>query len=159
MALAPWNVLGQGKIRSNAEEQRRLESGEGGRALHNPEWLRNETERKVCDALEKVAADVGAKNITSGTSFAFIMQTTPLIDLGNTVAIAWVMQKVPYVFPIIGGRKVEHLHANLEALDIALSPEQIKFLDDVVPFDKGFPYSFFVRCCCMLVILLISNTC
>ena len=54
------------------------------------------------------------------------------------------MQKFPYVFPIIGGRKVEHLQANLEALDIALTPEQIKFLDDVVPFDKGFPYSYFV---------------
>lgn len=54
------------------------------------------------------------------------------------------MQKFPYVFPIIGGRKVEHLHANLEALEIALSPEQIKFLDDVVPLQKPFPYSTFV---------------
>ncbi|PBK99004.1 hypothetical protein ARMGADRAFT_1124135 [Armillaria gallica] len=25
--------------------------------------------------------------------------------------------KTPYVFPIIGGRKVEHLKANIEALD------------------------------------------
>lgn len=54
------------------------------------------------------------------------------------------MQKFPYVFPIIGGRKVEHLQANLEALEIALSPEQIKFLDDVVPLQKPFPYSVFV---------------
>lgn len=54
------------------------------------------------------------------------------------------MQKFPYVFPIIGGRKIEHLHANIEALDIALTPEQIKFLDDIVPFDKGFPYNMFV---------------
>lgn len=54
------------------------------------------------------------------------------------------MQKVPYVFPIIGGRKIEHLHANLEALEISLSPEQIKTLEDVIPFDKGFPYSYFV---------------
>ena len=55
------------------------------------------------------------------------------------------MQKAPYVFPIIGGRKVEHLHQNLEALDIALSPEQIKLLDEIVPFEKGFPYDSFVR--------------
>ena len=54
------------------------------------------------------------------------------------------MQKVPYVFPIIGGRKVEHLHANIEALDIALSDEQIKELESAVPFDPGFPTSFFV---------------
>lgn len=54
------------------------------------------------------------------------------------------MQKVPYVFPIVGGRKVEHLEANLEALKIALSPEQIKFLEGAAPFDKGFPYNFIV---------------
>ena len=62
----------------------------------------------------------------------------------SLVAIAWVMQKVPYVFLIVGGRTVEHLEANLEALKIALSPEQIKFLEGAVPFDKGFPYNFIV---------------
>ena len=49
------------------------------------------------------------------------------------------MQKTPYVFPIIGGRKVEHLLANLEALEIVLSDEQIKYLEGVVPFEPGFP--------------------
>lgn len=63
----------------------------------------------------------------------------------RTVAIAYVMQKTPYVFPIIGGRKVEHLYANLEALDIALSTEQITYLESILPFDKGFPYTQFVR--------------
>ena len=61
-----------------------------------------------------------------------------------TVAIAYVMQKAPYVFPIIGGRKVEQLYENLEALEISLSAEQIKKLDDIVPFNKGFPFSYFV---------------
>lgn len=123
MAIAPWNVLAGGKIRTDAEEQRRLESGERGRTTFG-DWKRTETERNVSQALEKVAQEIGAKSITS-------------------VAIAWIMQKVPYVFPIIGGRKVEHLHANIEALDISLSAEQIKFLDNVVPFDKGFPTNFF----------------
>ena len=54
------------------------------------------------------------------------------------------MHKAPYVFPIIGGRKVEHLHQNIEALSISLTPEQIKALDNIVPFDKGFPFSSFV---------------
>ena len=55
------------------------------------------------------------------------------------------MQKAPYVFPIIGGRKVEHLQQNIEALELSLSSEQIKALDNIVPFDKGFPFSNFVR--------------
>lgn len=49
------------------------------------------------------------------------------------------MQKAPYVFPIIGGRKVEHLLANLEALEIALTDEQIKRLESVTDFSPGFP--------------------
>ena len=67
MAVAPWNVLVAGRIRTDAEEQRRIDSGESGRTmLQLNGWLRNETERKVCKALEKVAEEVGAKNITSG---------------------------------------------------------------------------------------------
>ena len=50
------------------------------------------------------------------------------------------MQKTPYVFPIIGGRKVEHLLANIEALEITLSNDHIKYLESVVPFEPGFPY-------------------
>ncbi|KAI0073950.1 Aldo/keto reductase [Panus rudis PR-1116 ss-1] len=120
MALAPWNVLAGGKIRSDAEEQRRRDSGEKGRQLLGPDWERTEDQRKMCTALQKVADEIGAKSL-------------------NAVAIAYVMQKVPYVFPIIGGRKIEHLHQNLEALDITLTPEHIKYLESVLPFDRGFP--------------------
>ena len=63
----------------------------------------------------------------------------------NLVAIAYVMHKTPYVFPIIGGRKVEHLSANLEALEISLSDEQINFLEAVEPFELGFPGWMIVR--------------
>ncbi|KAI0632870.1 aryl-alcohol dehydrogenase [Trametes polyzona] len=122
MALAPWNVLAGGKIRTDAEEQRRRETGEKGRTMIDPHWERNETERKVAKVLEQVAAEVGASTI-------------------QAVAIAYVLQKTPYVFPIIGGRKVEHLKANLEALDIALTEEQIKQIESAVPFDPGFPHT------------------
>jgi aryl-alcohol dehydrogenase-like predicted oxidoreductase len=54
------------------------------------------------------------------------------------------MQKAPFVFPIVGGRKVEHLLANLESLDISLSDEQIKYLESIIPFDLGFPSSMIV---------------
>jgi aryl-alcohol dehydrogenase-like predicted oxidoreductase len=57
------------------------------------------------------------------------------------------MQKTPYVFPIIGGRKVEHLLANVEALEISLSSDQIKYLESAVPFEPGFPAWMIVSCC------------
>lgn len=68
MALAPWNVLASGKIRTDEEEERRRETGEKGRMLGSPNWERNEDQRKVCKALEKVAEEVGAKSIQAGQS-------------------------------------------------------------------------------------------
>ncbi|KAG2071352.1 Aldo/keto reductase [Suillus decipiens] len=122
MALAPWNVLASGKFRTDEEEQRRRETGEKGREIFSGDWERTENQKRVSHALEKVAKEVGASHITA-------------------VAIAYLMQKTPYVFPLVGGRKVEQLHGNLEALDIFLSPEQIKYLESIVPFDPGFPTS------------------
>lgn len=69
MAIAPWGVLEGGKIRSDAEEERRLQTGEKGRTIMAPDWLRSEDQKKMCKALEKVAEEVGAKSISSGTWF------------------------------------------------------------------------------------------
>ena len=66
LALAPWDVLGGGKVRSDAEEQRRRESGEKGRMTFGRDWERTEEERKVCLVLEEVAKEVGVESVTSG---------------------------------------------------------------------------------------------
>ncbi len=55
------------------------------------------------------------------------------------VAVAYHLQKTPYVFPILGSRKVENLKKNIEALTITLSKEQIEYLESALPFDPGFP--------------------
>ena len=60
------------------------------------------------------------------------------------VAIAYHLQKAPYVFPIIGGRKVEQLKGNIAALDVALTPEQVKRIESAAPFDPGFPNKMIV---------------
>ncbi|KAF5314699.1 hypothetical protein D9611_007213 [Ephemerocybe angulata] len=84
--------------------------------MKRDDWERNEEERRVCKALEKVAAEIGAKSITA-------------------VAIAYIMQKAPYVFPLIGGRKVENLKDNIEVL----TRQQIEYIESVKSFDVGFP--------------------
>ena len=133
LALAPWNVLAAGKLRTNEEEERRKESGEKGRTLLNKDWMRNSNEKKMSLALGSVAKQVGAKDKDGSPGYNI-----------TAVAIAYLMQKTTYVFPIIGGRKVEHLMANIEALNIRLSDEQIKFIESVVPFDAGFPTTMIV---------------
>jgi len=120
MALAPYNVLAGGKLRSDADEERRRQTGEQGRQLYGMPWERNEVQRQVSSVLEKIAKEVGTEHITA-------------------VAIAYVLHKATHVFPIIGGRKVEHLQANIDALKIRLTPEHIKELESAVPFDLGFP--------------------
>jgi aryl-alcohol dehydrogenase-like predicted oxidoreductase len=140
MAIAPFGVLGQGKLRTDAEEEERAKSGENGRTVFG-DWRRNESEIKVSRALEKIANEVGVKSITM-------------------IALAWVMQKVPHVFPIIGGRKVEHLHANIESLKITLTKQQIEELESVLPFDLGFPYNRFVsKRSYFIISKVIANLC
>ncbi len=51
------------------------------------------------------------------------------------------MAKYPWTYPIVGGRKVEHLLANIGALEISLSLEQLQEIDAALPFEYGEPAS------------------
>ncbi|KAL2872336.1 aldo/keto reductase [Aspergillus lucknowensis] len=119
MALAPWDVLGSGKFQTPKAIEERRKAGEGLRSMLGPEHQTPE-EVKMSEALAKVASEHGIESVTA-------------------IALAYVLQKVPNVFPIVGGRKVEHLHDNLQALKIKLTQEQIELLESVRPFDAGFP--------------------
>ena len=73
------------------------------------------------------------------------------------MAIAYVLHKTPYVFPIVGGRKPEQLHANLEALKITLEKEHMEYLESVLPFDIGFPLSMIVSISQLQTLVLCSD--
>lgn len=112
MGLCPWGALGGGKFKSDEQRQQ-----SGGRNVEA-----SEEEIKVSKAIEAVAK---RKN-----------------TIITSVAQAYVMHKTPYVFPIIGGRTVDHLKANVEALTLSLSEEDIKEIESAIPFDIGFPNNF-----------------
>jgi diketogulonate reductase-like aldo/keto reductase len=59
----------------------------------------------------------------------------------TSVALAYVIHKQPYVFPLVGGRKVSHLEGNIEALGLALSKEEIEEIEHAYDFDIGFPHN------------------
>ncbi|KAH8783731.1 sterigmatocystin biosynthesis dehydrogenase stcV [Hyaloscypha finlandica] len=50
--------------------------------------------------------------------------------------------KTPYVFPIVGGSKLEHIKGNIAALSVSLNDEDIKEIEGVYEFDPGFPHTF-----------------
>ncbi|CAI6333818.1 unnamed protein product [Periconia digitata] len=58
------------------------------------------------------------------------------------VALAYVMHKAPYVFPVLGGRKIEHMKSNIEALGLKLTREEMKEIDGAYGFEMGFPSDF-----------------
>ncbi len=59
----------------------------------------------------------------------------------SQVALSWLLSKG--VIPIVGARKVSHVEDNLKCVDIQLSAEQIKQLEEVSQIELGFPHNFF----------------
>ncbi|KAF2103122.1 norsolorinic acid reductase [Rhizodiscina lignyota] len=113
MGIAPWGALGGGAFKT--EEQRKSDEGRKVRRIP-PEA------EKVSVVLEKIAKE---KN-----------------TIMTSVAMAYIMQKSPYIFPIVGGRKVEHLKGNIEALSLELSDDDMRQIDDAYGFQIGFPMNF-----------------
>jgi len=111
MSLMPWGALGGGAFKTSAQRK-----DTSGRKLGD---LSKEV-LAVSGVLEEIAREKGTE-ITS-------------------VAIAYVMQKAAYVFPIVGGRTVEHLRLNIEALGVELSSEEVKRIEAAAHFELGFPH-------------------
>jgi len=121
MALAPWDVLGGGKFQTKKALEERKKKGEGLRSLTGPG--QSEDEERMSEALSKVASEHNIESVTA-------------------IALAYVLSKAPNVFPLVGGRKVEHLQDNIQALKIKLTAKQIEYLESIKPLDVGFPSNF-----------------
>lgn len=120
IAIAPFGVLGMGYFRTSA--QREAEKEQGAREGRNVPFVDKPKKIIMADTLEKLA-------LARGTSI-------------TSIALAWARTKAPYVFPIVGGRKTEHLKANIEALGIDLTDEEKDAIENAVPFDFGYPQTF-----------------
>ncbi|RFU82079.1 norsolorinic acid reductase [Trichoderma arundinaceum] len=119
IALAPFGVLGMGYFRTSAQRAAEKEEDREGRKVP---FVDKPQKTAMADALEKIAEARGTY-ITS-------------------IALAWARTKAPYVFPIVGGRKIEHLKANIDALSIELTEEENAAIENAVPFDLGYPQAF-----------------
>jgi aryl-alcohol dehydrogenase-like predicted oxidoreductase len=59
------------------------------------------------------------------------------------VALAWLRYRPVTVIPIIGARKLSQLQDNLASLDLTLSADQLKTLDEASRIELGFPHDFY----------------
>ncbi|KAF0323269.1 norsolorinic acid reductase [Colletotrichum asianum] len=116
MGICPWGVLNAGRFQT--------EEGFKEREKHNSgrQNTASEHHKKVSKALERVENAKGAS----------------LTD----VALAYVMHKAPFVFPIVGGRKLSHIEGNIKGLGTSLTEVDIQTIERSHDFDPGFPHTF-----------------
>ncbi|KAK3685240.1 aryl-alcohol dehydrogenase [Podospora appendiculata] len=125
MALTPWGVLGNGAFQTAKQVAERERTAEHGRTFFG---TRSADQIAVSEALERVAAAHGTESVTQ-IALAYIVRKAAMLGVYN-------------VFPVVGGRKVEHLRDNIAGLSIRLTDEQIQELESVKAFNIGFPTDF-----------------
>ena len=117
MRLYPYSTLGSGQFQTEEVYKEREKHNPGRNAIPTSQRY-----KQVSKVLEDVAK-VKESSIAG-------------------VALAYILNKEPCVFPLIGGRKVEHLTGNIAALRSALSDDDVKKIETAYEFDHGFPHTF-----------------
>lgn len=116
MTVTPWAPLGGGALTG------KYLRGEQGRV--KPESKRrNDKAVEITKVVMAIADEIG-------------------VSPGN-VALKWTMQQGFHCIPIAGVTKLSQLEDNLKTVDVTLSDEHLKRLDEVSAIELGFPGDFF----------------
>jgi len=59
------------------------------------------------------------------------------------LAIAWMLEKSPNIFPIIGSRKLDQIKDAMESVEVNIPTEIYERLENVSAIDLGFPHEFY----------------
>jgi aryl-alcohol dehydrogenase-like predicted oxidoreductase len=105
VGVIPWSPLARGKLTRDADEATaRSETDEFGKTLYAT------ANREIVDRVASVAE-------TRGVSRA-------------QVALAWILSKPMVAAPIVGATKPHHLDDAVAAVELALTPEEIRELEE-----------------------------
>jgi aryl-alcohol dehydrogenase-like predicted oxidoreductase len=115
LTLVPWSPLKNGFL--SGKYRRGDEVADSARVAYvgGP----SEAEYAVIDAVAGVASS---------------LETT-----SAAVSLAWLRARPGRVVPIVGARRLEHLEDNLAGLDVALTAEQLRLLDEVSAPSLNYP--------------------
>jgi aryl-alcohol dehydrogenase-like predicted oxidoreductase len=125
LGIMPWSPLAAGLLAGKYERTEAGATGEGRLSGPNPFGNTLFTERnwRILDTLRAVAAEVGRPPAQ--------------------VALAWASAQPGVSSLIVGASKVAQLHDNVASLDIRLTPEQLRTLDEGSALEAAFPYPIF----------------
>ncbi|WP_158829461.1 aldo/keto reductase [Mucilaginibacter lacusdianchii] len=116
MTVTPWAPLGGGALTG------KYLRGDKGRIKPESNRLNENSERIT----REVVAIADELNVSA-----------------SHVALAWTVQQGFSCIPIVGATKIEQLQENLKSIDVVLSNEHLKRLDEVSQIPLGFPGDFF----------------
>lgn len=120
MGVLAWSPLANGVLTGKYHGNGNAEAGRMSRQEMQEFMPEQERTKRVVAAVKAVAEQ-------TGRSMA-------------QVALAWLRYRPVPVIPIIGARKVAQLQDNLASLELDLSAEQVKSLDDASSVEVGFPH-------------------
>jgi aryl-alcohol dehydrogenase-like predicted oxidoreductase len=116
MTVTPWAPLGGGVLSG------KYLRGEQGRIKAESNRL-NEHNVNITKTVVAIADELGVS--------------------ASHVALQWAMSQGFSSIPIVGATKVSQLEDNLKTIDVTLSDEHLKKLDEVSKINLGFPGEFF----------------
>jgi aryl-alcohol dehydrogenase (NADP+) len=116
MGLTPWSPLAGGFLSGKYTRDGAAQDTQRGLITGGP----SDAQFTVIEALTAVAAEVGASPAA--------------------VALAWLRTRPAVTAPILGPRRIEHLDANLAALDVRLSDAQLATLNEVSAPRLNYPH-------------------
>lgn len=116
MGLTPWSPLAGGFLSGKYRRDGGADDTYRGQVTGGP----SEAQFTVIDALTRLSEEIGASPAA--------------------VALAWLLARPAVVAPILGPRRLEHLEANLGALDLSLDASQIAALDEASKPQLNYPH-------------------
>jgi aryl-alcohol dehydrogenase-like predicted oxidoreductase len=116
MTVTPWAPLGGGALTG------KYLRGEQGR-IKAESTRRNDRAETITKVVVSIAEELG-------------------VSPGN-VALQWTRQQGFSCIPIVGATKLEQLQDNLKTIDVTLTDEHLKKLDEASAISLGFPGDFF----------------
>jgi aryl-alcohol dehydrogenase-like predicted oxidoreductase len=123
LGVTAWAPLANGVLTGKYHRNGNAEAGRMSRQEMQEFLPERERTQRIITALKSVAEQ-------TGRSMA-------------QVALAWLRHRPLPVIPILGARKVSQLQDNLASLDLNLSSEQVKSLDEASSIELGFPYDLY----------------
>ncbi len=112
IGLVPYSPLGRGYLTGKINEKTTFADNDI--RSHNPRFTREaiKANQVVVDLLQKIA---NQKNATP-----------------TQIALAWLLAQKPWIIPIPGSRRLEHLDENIGAVEIEMTPSDLSLIDNAM---------------------------